>query len=148
MRSGRPSSTSTNTDRGPLSGYGLCGRSACGPGLSCPEVDAGIGRRHPRDYTGGGYAFFNTEDSYAVLPAPFNSINNNSYSFYNHGEAGSVEDVRLYRGDNRTGDTFLLCRNDSISELPPNADVDPPDANWPGRGWRDQVSGHTWGNYC
>lgn len=100
------------------------------------------------NYTGQGYAFFNTEDSYAVLPSPFNGINNNSYSFYNRGDAGSVEDVRLYRGDNRTGDNFVLCRGDSIPELPPNSDVDPPDTNWPGRGWRDQVSGHTWGSYC
>jgi hypothetical protein len=100
------------------------------------------------NYTGTGYAFFNSEVDYAALPSPFNSIQDNSWSFYNNGFAGSFEDVHMYQDRNQTGMNFVLCRGDAIPELPPNAEVNPPTTTLPGRGWRDRVSSHKWGDFC
>jgi Peptidase inhibitor family I36 len=120
-------------------------RMTIGPGLaSCP---AGYVCLWPlSDFAGGGYAFFNSESNYATLPSPFNAINNNSWSFYSH---GNTYDIRFHRGSGWTGDTFVLCRGLAIAFIPPNADIDPPaGTSWPGFGWRDQISSHKFGDFC
>ena len=96
------------------------------------------------NYQGTGYAFYNDELNYATLPSPFNAIQDNSYSFYSH---GNTSDIRFFRNSNLTNDAFLLCRGESIDYLPPNADVDPP-ASEPGEGWRDAISSHDFGAFC
>jgi hypothetical protein len=98
------------------------------------------------DYTGTGYAFFNSETNYATLPAPFNGIQDNSWSFYNNGFAGSVEDVRLFRNAGQAGEEFVLCRGDAIPYLPPNGEL--PQSGSNALGWRDTVSSHKWGDFC
>lgn len=106
------------------------GLSSCPAGYVCLWV--------LDNFRGGGYAFYNSENDYFDLPAPFNGIYQNSWSFYNH---GNTHDIRFFRWANYSGDNFVLCRNDYIPELPHNSDVDPP-ASEPGEGWRDQITGH------
>lgn len=98
-------------------------------------------------FNGTGYGFYNSESNYASLPYPFSLTNDNTWSFYNNGLAGAVDDVRFYRESGLSGDQFVLCRGDAISDLPPNGNL--PQITWyPGRGWRDAISSHKWGDYC
>jgi hypothetical protein len=102
------------------------------------------------DYTGAGYAFYNSETDYATLPAPFSSIENFSWSFYNN---GTSSDIMFFRDRLYLGDWFVLCRQTGIPVLPSNSDLPrvgkPPGAETePGRGWRDQISSHHFGAWC
>jgi hypothetical protein len=113
------------------------GLSSCPAGYVCLWILS--------DFQGTGYAFFNTENNYATLPAPFNGINDFSWSFYSH---GNTHDIRFYR-EAHSGDSFVLCRGEAISFIPPNFEVWPPTGSGePGRGWRDQISSHRFGRYC
>ena len=102
------------------------------------------------NYSGQGYAFFNSELDYQTLPAPFNAIQDNSWSFYNN---GNTSDIRFFRANQYGQDWFVLCKQMGIPELPPNSALptpgNPPGAeNEPGRGWRDVVSSHNFGAWC
>lgn len=129
-----------------LPAQALEARLLIGTGLSsCPAGYVCLWKSD--NYLGQGYAFYNDEGNYSVLPAPFNGINNTSFSFYNH---GNFSDIRFFRDGDPLGHSFLLCKGESIAFLPLNVDVDPPvgTANEPGNGWRDQVSGHDFGVFC
>ena len=67
-------------------------------------------------FNGTGYGFYNSESNYASLPYPFSLTNDNTWSFYNNGLAGAVDDVRFYRESGLSGDQFVLCRGDAISD--------------------------------
>ena len=118
------------------------GLSSCPAGYVCLWTLNG--------YTGSGYAFYNSETDYSTLPAPFNGIQDNSWSFYNH---GNTSDIMFFRDANYGGDWFVLCRGDAIAQLPANSSL-PTSTNpsggdtEPGRGWRDSVSGHHFGAWC
>jgi hypothetical protein len=115
------------------------GSSSCPAGYVCVWVLGG--------YQGSGYGFFNSETNYAALPSPFSNANNNTWSFFNNGHAGSFEDVRMYRDSGQVGDQFVLCRGDAIPDLPANSSL-PSNTSFPGRGWQDQVTSHKWGDFC
>jgi hypothetical protein len=98
------------------------------------------------NFTGNGYAFFNSETDYSALPYPFDVIDNNSWSFYNH---GNTDDIAFYRNANYGGpSTFILCKGVAVAQLPVNSDVDPPDTAEPGEGWRDSITSHHFGVWC
>ncbi|MGN9913627.1 peptidase inhibitor family I36 protein [Phytohabitans sp. LJ34] len=121
----------------------LATRMIIGPGLaSCPAGYVCLWTFS--NFTGTGYAFFNSEYDYYSLPAPFNGIENFSWSFYSH---GNTHDIRFFR-DTQSGDSFILCKGTWIAELPSNAEVTPPAAYEPGRGWRDTISSHKFGAFC
>ncbi|MEU4366660.1 peptidase inhibitor family I36 protein [Micromonospora chersina] len=121
-------------------------RLTIGAGLgNCP---AGYVCLWPRDnFQGTGYAFYSDESDYHALPSPFYIIDNYSMSFYNH---ANTYDIRFYRYPAKTGDTFVLCKGDSIASLPPVANTDTTPGAWyrTGKGWRGQVSGHDFGAWC
>jgi len=102
------------------------------------------------DYTGTGYAFYNSETDYATLPAPFNGIQDNSWSFYNN---GNTSDIMFFRANLYGQDWFVLCKQTGIPELPSNS-VLPTTGNpvgaetEAGRGWRDTISSHHFGAWC
>ncbi|MFG2043787.1 peptidase inhibitor family I36 protein [Dactylosporangium sp. NPDC048998] len=96
------------------------------------------------NYTGTGYAFYNSETDYSTLPAPFNNIQDNSWSFYNNGQ---TSDITFYRDYGYGGDWFVVCKQTGIPSLPSNSTL-PTWTNEPGRGWRDHVSSHRFGAYC
>ncbi|OJF10938.1 hypothetical protein BG844_29330 [Couchioplanes caeruleus subsp. caeruleus] len=102
------------------------------------------------DYTGRGYAFFNSEVDYATLPSPFNGIQDDSRSFYNN---GNTSDVRFYRANQFGQDWLELCKQTGIPKLPPTTDLPTTSAlpgadTEPGRGWLDVVSSHRFGEWC
>lgn len=97
------------------------------------------------NYTGSGYAFYNSESNYATLPLPFRNIQDYSWSFYNNGQ---YNDIRFFLHVDYSGHSFILCKQRGIPELPPNTNVDPSDLTYNGHGWRDRVSSHKFGNYC
>lgn len=130
----------------PSPGYAATARLTIGQGLSsCPPGYLCLWTLN--NFSGTGYAFFNSEANYVTLPAPFNGIQDYSWSFYNNGYAGSYEDVALFRDINYSGDRLTLCRGSSIAYLPANYTL-PQSTAEPGRGWRDQVSSHQWGMWC
>jgi hypothetical protein len=102
------------------------------------------------NFTGSGYAFFNSETNYGALPYPFSIIQDNSWSFYNH---GATSDIEFYRDSGYGGDHFVLCKGQSIAALPSNSLINPPtrrsDGTYePGRPWRDQITSHHFGAWC
>lgn len=96
------------------------------------------------NFSGTGYAFYNSEFDYFSLPAPFNGIDDYSWSFYSH---GNTYDIRFFRGS-QSGDSFILCKGTWIAELPDNSQVNPPATYEPGLGWRDEISSHKFGAFC
>jgi hypothetical protein len=118
-------------------------RRTIGNGIaSCPEGYVCLWTL--TNYTGQGYAFFNSETDYGTLPAPFNGIQDYSWSFYNNGK---FSDILFFRDHLYQGDWFVLCKQTGIPYLPPNGEL-PTAGNEPGRGWRDQISSHHFGAWC
>lgn len=102
------------------------------------------------NYTGQGYAFFNSETDYATLPAPFNNIQDNSWSFFNN---GNTSDITFFRANLYGQDWFVLCKGTGMPWVPFNSDLPQPGnpngaENEPGRGWRDTISSHHFGKWC
>ena len=132
-----------------LPAHAVTSRMTIGSGLaSCPSGYVCLWTLS--NFTGSGYAFFNSETNYAGLPAPFNGIQDNSWSFYNN---GATSDIEFYRDANYSGGSFVLCKGQSIAALPPNSSINPPTlrsdgTNEPGRPWRDQISSHHFGTWC
>jgi len=96
------------------------------------------------NYTGQGYAFYNSETDYNTLPAPFNGIQDNSWSFYNN---GNTSDIMFFRAHLYQQDWFVLCKGTGIPALPSNGEL-PSASSEPGRGWRDTISSHHFGAWC
>jgi hypothetical protein len=118
-------------------------RLTIGPGLgSCPAGYVCLWTLN--NFTGTGYAFYNSETDYSTLPAPFNGIQDNSWSFYSH---GNTYDIKFYRDNYWGGDSFVLCRGEAIAYLPSNSTM-PQSGAEPGRGWRDAVTSHHFGAWC
>lgn len=112
------------------------GKSSCPAGYVCLWT--------LNDFTGTGYAFYNSESDYSTLPSPFNGIQDYSWSFYSH---GNTYDIKFYRHAGQSGEGFVLCRGEAIASLPANSTL-PTVSSEPGRGWRDQVSSHKFGAWC
>jgi hypothetical protein len=62
------------------------------------------------NFAGGGYALLNSKTNYGTMPAPFNTIQDNSWSLYKNGTAGSAPDIEFYRNTSYGGEVFVLCR--------------------------------------
>jgi hypothetical protein len=120
------------------------GMPECGSATS-PVMRIAAGKENcPRGYVcawslsyfqGWGVAWFGRSDSWGPT-----GMNDNSWSFFNNGYSGSLDDVRFFRDGQYGGGNFVLCNGEAIPYLPPNAAAK--------NGWRDAVSSHRWENTC
>ena len=88
-------------------------------------------------YTGRGIGFYNDYSNYYNLGSPFNWLPGASSSLYNH---GNTSDVRFFWLTSYRGRSFVLCRGDSVAQLPRDDEL-PAGSS---RTWNDEIASHDW----